>query len=39
MKMSRDELANCIIYQVGALKGFLEAEDVPLNHQTPRLAL
>ena len=24
--MSRDELTNCIIYQVSALKGFLEAE-------------
>ncbi len=35
MKMSRDELANCLIYQVGALKGFLEAEDVALNHIKP----
>src|SRR5688500_13654449 len=26
MKIGREELANCIIYQVGALKGFLEAE-------------
>jgi UPF0271 protein len=39
MKMSRDELANCIIYQVGALKGFLEAEDVPLNHIKPHGSL
>ena len=31
MKMPREELANCIIYQVGALKGFLEAEGMPLN--------
>jgi UPF0271 protein len=39
MKMSRDELANCIIYQVGALKGFLEAEGMPLNHIKPHGAL
>ena len=26
MKIGREELANCIIYQVGALKGFLKAE-------------
>ena len=39
MKMSRDELANCIIYQVGALKGFLEAEDAPLNHIKPHGSL
>src|ERR1700733_15765857 len=26
LKMPREEIANCIIYQVGALKGFLEAE-------------
>ena len=39
MKMPRDELANCIIYQVGALKGFLEAEDVALNHIKPHGAL
>jgi UPF0271 protein len=39
MKMSRDELANCIIYQVGALKGFLEAEDMTLNHIKPHGAL
>jgi UPF0271 protein len=39
MNMSRDELANCIIYQVGALKGFLEAEDMTLNHIKPHGAL
>jgi UPF0271 protein len=39
MKMSRDELANCIIYQVGALKGFLEAEGMPLNHIKPHGSL
>jgi UPF0271 protein len=39
MKMGREELANCIIYQVGALKGFLEAEGVPLNHIKPHGSL
>jgi UPF0271 protein len=39
LKMPRDELANCIIYQVGALKGFLEAEGVALNHIKPHGSL
>ena len=39
MKMPREELANCIIYQVGALKGFLDAEGMPLNHIKPHGAL
>jgi UPF0271 protein len=39
MKIGRDELANCIIYQVGALKGFLEAEGMALNHIKPHGAL
>jgi UPF0271 protein len=39
MKIARDELANCIIYQVGALKGFLEAEGLPLNHIKPHGSL
>jgi 5-oxoprolinase (ATP-hydrolysing) subunit A len=39
MKMSREELANCIIYQVGALKGFLEAERMSLNHIKPHGSL
>lgn len=39
MKISREELANCIIYQVGALKGFLEAEGMPLNHIKPHGSL
>ena len=39
MKMSREELANCIIYQVGALKGFLDAEGLALNHIKPHGAL
>ena len=39
MKMPREELANCIIYQVGALKGFLEAEGMTLNHVKPHGSL
>src|SRR5215212_4660577 len=39
MKIGREELANCIIYQVGALKGFLEAEGMALNHIKPHGAL
>jgi len=39
MKMNRGELANCIIYQVGALKAFLDAYGMPLNHIKPHGAL
>lgn len=39
MKIGREELANCIIYQVGALKGFLEAEGLVLNHIKPHGSL
>lgn len=39
MKIGRDELANCIIYQVGALKGFLDAEGLSLNHIKPHGSL
>ena len=39
MKIGREELANCIIYQVGALKGFLEAEGTVLNHIKPHGSL
>src|SRR5688500_5043696 len=39
MTMPRDELANCVIYQVGALKGFLEAEGMELAHIKPHGAL
>jgi UPF0271 protein len=39
MRMGREELANCMIYQVGALKGFLEAEGMTLNHIKPHGAL
>lgn len=39
MKMAREELANCLIYQIGALKGFLDAEGMPLNHIKPHGSL
>lgn len=39
MKISREELTNCIIYQVGALKGFLDAEGLPLHHLKPHGSL
>ena len=39
MKISREELANCIIYQIGALKGFLEAEGMTLSHIKPHGSL
>lgn len=39
MKIGRDELTNCMIYQIGALKGFLEAEGLPLNHIKPHGSL
>ncbi len=39
MKMEREELANCLIYQIGALKGFLDAEGMPLNHIKPHGSL
>ena len=39
MKIEREELANIIIYQIGALSGFLEAEGMELNHIKPHGAL
>jgi 5-oxoprolinase (ATP-hydrolysing) subunit A len=39
MKLSRDDVAALVTYQVGALKGFLDAEDVPLSHIKPHGAL
>lgn len=39
MKIGREELANIIIYQVGALTGFLEAEGMTLNHIKPHGSL
>lgn len=35
MKLSTDELTAITIYQVGALQGFLQRENVPLNHVKP----
>src|SRR3954452_20491829 len=39
VKMPREEIANCIIYQVGALTGFLRAEGITLNHIKPHGSL
>ena len=39
MKMRPEEITNAVIYQVGALKGFLEAEGMALNHIKPHGAL
>ncbi len=39
MAMGRQEMANCILYQVGALKAFLDAEGMALNHIKPHGAL
>lgn len=39
MRISREEMANCVIYQIGALKGFLDAEGMTLNHVKPHGAL
>jgi 5-oxoprolinase (ATP-hydrolysing) subunit A len=39
IKMTRDELSACILYQVGALKAFLDAEGMSLSHIKPHGAL
>ena len=39
MKMRPEELTDCIVYQVGALKGFLEREGMPLYHIKPHGSL
>ena len=39
MKIEREELANIILYQIGALKAFLELEGLPLSHLKPHGAL
>ena len=39
MKIGREEMTNCIIYQIGALKGFLQAEGMALNHIKPHGSL
>lgn len=39
MKIDREEMANIIIYQIGALKGFLDQSGVELSHLKPHGAL
>lgn len=39
MKMERQEMANIITYQVGALKAFLDQAGMPLSHLKPHGAL
>ncbi len=39
MTMSREELRNTILYQVGALNAFLESENMQLSHLKPHGAL
>lgn len=39
IKLGRNETAAIVIYQVGALKGFIEAEGVKLSHIKPHGAL
>ena len=39
MKLGREETANIITYQIGALRGFLDMADMPLNHLKPHGAL
>jgi len=39
MVISPAEVTDLVTYQVGALKAFLDAEDVPLNHVKPHGAL
>lgn len=39
MKIGREEMTNLLIYQIGALEGFLQAEGVELNHIKPHGSL
>lgn len=39
MKINREEMANIIIYQIGALKGFLDVAGMQLSHLKPHGAL
>lgn len=39
MQMGRDELSACILYQIGALKAFLDEAGMALNHIKPHGAL
>lgn len=39
MKIGREEMANILVYQIGALLGFLQAEGMTLNHIKPHGSL
>lgn len=39
MKIEREEMTNIIVYQIGALKGFLDLEGMSLTHLKPHGAL
>ena len=39
MKIDREEMANIILYQIGALKAFLDQAGMPLSHIKPHGAL
>lgn len=39
MKLDRDELTAAVVYQIGALSGFLRAEGMGLNHVKPHGSL
>lgn len=39
MKIERQEMANIVLYQIGALKGFLDAAGMALSHLKPHGAL
>jgi UPF0271 protein len=39
MKVSREEVAALVLYQTGALKAFLDAEDIPMSHIKPHGSL
>ena len=39
IEMGREELVACLIYQIGALRGFLDAEGMELSHVKPHGAL
>ena len=39
MKIDREEMTNIVIYQIGALKGFLEVAGLELSHMKPHGAL
>jgi 5-oxoprolinase (ATP-hydrolysing) subunit A len=39
LQMTQQEIYNCIVYQIGALKMFCELHDVPVQHVKPHGAL